>query len=64
MQKESCVCSEKAVEIEPNFLQALNNLAVALDRPGRRKAAEARYRQVLVPENPEIQLNFATLLGN
>jgi tetratricopeptide (TPR) repeat protein len=62
---ESCACYVKAIEIEPNFLQALNNLAVTLDRLGRRQAAEARYRQVLrlVPQSPEIQLNFATLLG-
>jgi protein O-GlcNAc transferase len=62
---ESCACYVKAIEIEPSFLQALNNLAVTLDRLGRRQAAEARYRQVLrlVPQSPEIQLNFATLLG-
>src|SRR5215831_16901663 len=29
---ESCACYEKAVEINPNFVQALNNLAVILDR--------------------------------
>lgn len=62
---ESCQCYENAVAIDPNFWQALNNLAVALDRVGRLEAAEARYRQVLrlTPENMDIQLNFATLLG-
>jgi tetratricopeptide (TPR) repeat protein len=62
---ESCVCYEKAVQIDATFLQALNNLAVTLDRLGRLKAAEARYKQALrlAPESPDIQLNFATLLG-
>jgi tetratricopeptide (TPR) repeat protein len=62
---ESCACYAKAVQIDPTFLQALNNLAVTLDRLDQLEAAEARYRQVLrlVPENSEIQLNFATLLG-
>jgi Tfp pilus assembly protein PilF len=62
---ESCACYERAIEIEPNSVQALNNLAVTLDRLGRPYTAVARYRQVLrlAPESPEIQLNFATLLG-
>lgn len=62
---ESCECYEKAVQLDPTFWQALNNLAVALDRLGRLEGAEKRYRQVLrlVPDSPEIQLNFATLLG-
>lgn len=62
---ESCECYATAVRIEPTFLQALNNLAVTLDRLGQLEAAEVRYRQLLhlAPENPEIQLNFATLLG-
>ena len=62
---ESCMCYEKAVQIDATFLQALNNLAVTLDRLGRLKAAEARYKQALrlAPESPDIQLNFATLLG-
>jgi len=62
---ESCACYEKAIEIESNFVQALNNLAVTLDRLGRRQAAEAHYRRVLplAPENSDIQLNLATLLG-
>src|SRR5215470_13470041 len=63
--EESCACYEKAVQIDATFVQALNNLAVTLDRLGRLKAAEVRYKQVLrlVPESPDIQLNFATLLG-
>jgi len=62
---ESCACYEKAVEIDPAFVHALNNLAVTLDRLGRHKAAVARYKQVLrlEPENLEVQLNFVTLLG-
>jgi Flp pilus assembly protein TadD len=42
----SVACYEKAVEIEPNFGQALNNLAVTLDL-GRHQPAEVRYKQVL-----------------
>ncbi|HMA74585.1 MAG TPA: tetratricopeptide repeat protein [Xanthobacteraceae bacterium] len=63
---ESSACYEKAIEIAPNFVQALNNLAVTLDRLGQHQAAEMRYRQVLrlAPESPDIQLNFATLLGD
>lgn len=62
---KSCACYEKAVQIDPTFVHALNNLAVTLDRLGRHKAAVARYRQVLrlEPDNAEIQLNFVTLLG-
>jgi tetratricopeptide (TPR) repeat protein len=62
---ESCECYAKAVQIEPTFLQALNNLAVTLDRLGQLEAAEARFKQALhvAPESAEIQLNFATLLG-
>jgi tetratricopeptide (TPR) repeat protein len=62
---ESCQCYEKAVAIDPNFWQALNNLAVALDRLGRLEAAEARYEEALrlTPESADIRLNFATLLG-
>ena len=58
-------CYEKAVEIEPEFVQALNNLAVTLNLLGRNQASLARYMQVsrLVPENLDIQLNFASLLG-
>jgi Flp pilus assembly protein TadD len=63
--EESRDCYATAVRIEPTFVQALNNLAVTLDRMGQLEAAEVRYREVLhlVPESPEIQLNFATLLG-
>ena len=63
---ESSACYEKAIEIAPNFVQALNNLAVTLDRLGQHQAAEMRYRQVLrlAPESADIQLNFATLLGD
>src|SRR5215470_16903549 len=44
---ESCACYARAVQIHPTFQQALNNLAVTLDRLGQLAAAEARYRQVL-----------------
>lgn len=62
---ESCRCYEKAVQINPGFWQALNNLAVTLDRLGRLEAAEAQYRQLveIAPDSPDVQLNFATLLG-
>jgi Flp pilus assembly protein TadD len=62
---ESCACYDKAVQLDPTFSQALNNLAVALDRLGRLEAAKARYKQVLrlAPKSPDILLNFATLLG-
>jgi Flp pilus assembly protein TadD len=64
--EEGCVCYQKAVEIKPEFVQALNNLAVTLNFLGRNQVAMAHYRQVsqLSPDNLEIQLNFATLLGD
>jgi Tfp pilus assembly protein PilF len=57
-------CYEHAVQIEPTFVQALNNLAVTLEQLGQLGAAEVRYKQALrfAPANTEIQLNFATLL--
>jgi tetratricopeptide (TPR) repeat protein len=63
--EEGCVCYQKAVEIKPEFVQALNNLAVTLNFLGRNQAAMTHYKQVsrLSPDNLEIQLNFATLLG-
>ena len=63
--EESCNCYEAAVRIDATFVQALNNLAVTLDRLGQLQSAEERYRQVLclVPDNADIQLNLATLLG-
>src|SRR5215475_13254093 len=38
--EESCGCYETAVRIDPNFVQALNNLAVTLDRMGQLESAE------------------------
>jgi tetratricopeptide (TPR) repeat protein len=58
-------CFAMAVQIEPGFFEALNNLAVALQRLGQLGAAEACYREVLrlAPENLETQLNYAALQG-
>jgi tetratricopeptide (TPR) repeat protein len=44
---------------------ALNNLGVTLQRSGRLEAAEARYRQALslAPDNSEIQVNLAAVMG-
>jgi len=64
--EESCDCYERAVQIDRTFSNAVNNLAVTLDRMGKAEAAEERYRQVLglIPDNADIQLNLATLLGD
>jgi tetratricopeptide (TPR) repeat protein len=61
---ESCACYEK-VQLEPAFSEALNNLAVILNRLGRPRAAEERYKQALLfaPESVDIRLNFAAPLG-
>jgi tetratricopeptide (TPR) repeat protein len=61
---EGRICYENAVQIEPAFVQALNNLAVTFEHLGQVGSAEARYKEALhfAPANAEIQLNFATLL--
>jgi tetratricopeptide (TPR) repeat protein len=63
--EESCACYETAARIDADFVEAFNNLAVALCRLGRLESAEVRYRQALrlVPDGAEILLNLATLLG-
>src|SRR5215471_20128965 len=59
------ICFARAVKKrsrETNFLQALNNPAVILDRLGRHGTAEARHRQALhlTPENTEVRFNLVT----
>ena len=51
-------------QIEPAFVQALNNLAVTFEHLGQVGSAETRYKEALrfAPANAKIQLNFATLL--
>jgi tetratricopeptide (TPR) repeat protein len=63
--EESCACYETATRIDADFVEAFNNLAVALCRLGRPESAEANYKQALrlVPDSAEILLNLATLLG-
>src|SRR5215470_6858608 len=62
---ESRDCYQRAVQIRPDFLSALNNLAVVLHNLGQFDASETYYRKALKfqSNNFEIQLNFANLLG-
>jgi tetratricopeptide (TPR) repeat protein len=64
--KKSCACHETATWIDADFVEAFNNLAVALCRLGRLESAEACYRQALrlVPDSTEILLNLAPCLAN
>jgi tetratricopeptide (TPR) repeat protein len=61
---ESRDCYQKAVQIKPDSLASLNNLAVVLHSLEQFDASEACYRRALSlqSDNFEIQLNLANLL--
>jgi Flp pilus assembly protein TadD len=51
---------EKAVQIDPNYAAALNDLAVAYEHEGQLAKARDAYEKALAlePNNPQIRQNF------
>jgi tetratricopeptide (TPR) repeat protein len=62
--RESRDCYQRAVRIDPVFVQSLNNLAVVSHNLGEFEGAAALYRRALKlrPDDVEIQLNYANFL--
>jgi tetratricopeptide (TPR) repeat protein len=63
---EAARCFETAFSLDATFFEALNNLAVTLQRMGDHAAAEARYKQALRlrPQSTGVEFNLAVLLGH
>jgi Flp pilus assembly protein TadD len=58
--KEALYRFEKAVEIDPTYAAAHNNLAIALEHQGKFREAERAYQKALQldPDNVVIRQNF------
>ncbi len=64
--KEAIDCYEQALQIRPNFLQALNNLGAELQEAGRMPEAIGYYERALRqdPDNPVIHYNLGNMWLN
>lgn len=51
---------ERAIELDPTYAQALNNLAIAYEHEGQLEKARKAYERALeiAPDNPQIRQNF------
>jgi Flp pilus assembly protein TadD len=58
--KEATYRWEKAVELDPTYAEAWNNLAIGYEQEGRFKEAESAYQKALTldPKNLMIRQNY------
>ncbi len=58
--KEATYRWEKAVELDPTYAEAWNNLAIGYEHAGRFEDADKAYQKALAlePKNPAIRQNY------